>query len=597
MLAASLTELLAQAADLVWSYPVVGLCLLSAAYFTVRLGFVQLRVLPHALALLSGRYDDPDETGAISHLQALAAALSGTIGIGNIAGVAIAISVGGPGAVLWMWVAGLLGMATKFVECTLGTTYRKVEPDGSVRGGPMYYIMAGLGPRWRPVAWFYALTIALAGLGFTCMFQSNQAANALSNSFAVPTWATGLVLAVLTAAVILGGIEAIGRWAARIVPLVCLTYVLGALGIALWNYERLPEVLGLIVRDGLSGEAAAGGALGGVIAWGVRRAVFSNEAGLGSAAIAHAAVKTDEPVREGVVASLGPLIDTIIVSGATAVVIVLAGNYGDARLQPLEAGQPAVRVEEAWASLDPARAHAWPEFVAGQPVLRHEGGGDEGFVRVTLPPATEEQFGVRFAYRGGDRRASVRILGGKEGPEPLVAVDLSETSACPPSATWRLCAVELTPRAKEALVEGGVVELRAGAEPLETTVPVPVRELTGISLTSASFDRFVRGFGTIFITIAGFFFALSTMITWSYYGETASEWLLGRRAILPYRVVFIGTVFLGAVYHLGLVISLSDLLVGLLVVPNVVAIVALSPRVVRDTRDYLRRLKAGQFDR
>ncbi|MEM9459135.1 MAG: sodium:alanine symporter family protein [Myxococcota bacterium] len=592
MPAFSLTEILARAADLVWSYPVVGLCLLSALYFTVRLGFVQLRVLPHALALLTGRYDDPDETGAISHLQALAAALSGTIGIGNIAGVAIAISVGGPGAVLWMWVAGLLGMATKFVECTLGTTYRKVEPDGSVRGGPMYYIVAGLGPRWRPVAWFYAMTIALAGLGFTCMFQSNQAANALSTSFAVPTWVTGLVLAVLTAAVILGGIEAIGRWAARIVPLVCLTYVLGALGIALWHYELLPQVLVLIVRDGLSGEAAAGGTLGAVITWGIRRAVFSNEAGLGSAAIAHAAVKTDEPVREGVVASLGPLIDTIIVSGATAVVIVLAGNYGDARLQPLAGVEPVVQVEGAWTS-----TLARSEPVAGRPVLRHEGGGAEGIVRVTLPPATEEQFGVRFAYRGGDRRAGVRILGGMAGPEPLAAVELTESSACPPSPTWRLCAIELASPAKQALAEGGVLELRAGDEPLETTTPVPVRELTGISLTSASFDHFVRGFGTIFITIAGFFFALSTMITWSYYGETASEWLLGRRAILPYRIVFIGTVFLGAIYRLGLVISLSDLLVGLLVVPNVVAIVALSPRVVRDTRDYLRRLKAGQFDR
>lgn len=591
----SLAQMLARAADLVWSYPVVGLCLLSAVYFTVRLGFIQLRVMPHALALLAGRYDDPDETGAISHLQALSAALSGTIGIGNIAGVAIAISVGGPGAVMWMWVAGLFGMATKFVECTLGTAYRKVEADGEVRGGPMYYIVAGLGPRWRPVAWFYALTIALAGFGFTGMFQSNQAASALHVSFGVPTWVTGLALAVLTAAVILGGIQNIGRWAARIVPLVCLTYVLGALGIAIWHYALLPEVIGLIVRDGISGEAAAGGALGGVIAWGIRRAVFSNEAGLGSAAIAHAAVKTDEPVREGVVASLGPFIDTIIVSGATAVVIVLAGNYGESRLQPMEASDPVAQVEGQWQTIaSPEPEHPLQDPVGGQPVWRHEGGPQAGALRFALPEPAEVQFGYRFAYRGGDPSAGARVVA--EGRDVL-AIPFSPDAVCPPSSAWRSCAIKLERPAREALAAGGTLEIHAGTKPLETTPPTPVRELTGISLTSASFERFISGFGSVFITIAGFFFALSTMITWSYYGETAGEWLMGKRAIIPYRIVFIGVVFVGAVYRLGVVISISDLLVGLLVVPNVIAIVALSPDVARRTKDYLKRLRTGAFER
>ncbi|EDM77933.1 probable sodium/alanine symporter [Plesiocystis pacifica SIR-1] len=450
-----MAEWLARAADLVWSYPVVGLCLLSALYFTLRLGFVQLRCFPHALALISGRYDREDEAGNISHLQALAAALSGTIGIGNIAGVAIAISVGGPGAVLWMWITGLLGMATKFVECTLGTHYREIDAiTGEARGGPMYYILAGLGPRWRPVALFYALTIALAGFGFTCMFQSNQAADALKTHFLVPSWATGAALTVLTGAVILGGIESIGRWAARIVPAMCLIYVGGALVICVLEFEQLPAVLGLIVRDGLSGKAAAGGALGSVILWGVRRAIFSNEAGLGSASIAHAAVKTDEPVREGVVASLGPFIDTVVVSGATAFVIILAGNYG-----------------------------------AGAP-------------------------------------------------------------------------------------EG----------------------LSGISLSADAFDQFLPGFGSIFITLAGFGFALSTMITWSYYGEVASVWVLGPRAALVYRIVFVALAFVGAVRKLDVVISFSDLFVGLLVVPNVIALVWLSPKVVGWSRDYFLRLRSGAFD-
>ena len=450
-----MAQWLARAADLVWSYPVVGLCLLSALFFSVRLGFVQLRCFPHALALITGRYDREDEAGNISHFQALAAALSGTIGIGNIAGVAIAISVGGPGAVLWMWITGILGMATKFVECTLGTHYREIDPiTGEARGGPMYYIVAGLGPRWRPVALFYALTIALAGFGFTCMFQSNQAADALRTHFSVPGWATGLALALLTGAVIIGGIESIGRWAVRIVPAMCLIYVGGALAICVVEFARLPEVVALIVQDGLSGDAAAGGALGTMILWGVRRAIFSNEAGLGSASIAHAAVKTDEPVREGVVASLGPFIDTVIVSGATAFVIVLAGSYGS--------------------------------------------GAPEG--------------------------------------------------------------------------------------------------LGGISLSAHAFDHFIPGFGSIFITIAGFGFALSTMITWSYYGEVAGIWALGPRAGLAYRVVFVVLAFVGAVRKLDVVISFSDLFVGLLVIPNVIALLWLSPEVARWSRDYFQRLRRGEFE-
>ena len=606
-----MAEQIALAADLVWSYPVVGLCLLSALYFTLRLGLIQLRAFPHAIALILGRYDRPGETGNITHFQALAAALSGTIGIGNIAGVAIAIAVGGPGAVLWMWVTGLLGMATKFVECTLGTHYRKVDPaTGEARGGPMYYIVAGLGPRWRPVAVFYALTIAFAGFGFTCMFQSNQAADALHTNFDIPGWITGAALMVLTGAVIIGGIQSIGRWAARLVPTMCAIYVGGALIICLWQLPLLPGALSLIVQDGLTGDAAAGGVLGSMILWGVRRAIFSNEAGLGSASIAHAAVKTDEPIREGVVASLGPFIDTVIVSGATALVIVLAGNYG--ALQQQGVGELApISLGETWTEIGEG---APPElvdsrYVDGAAIYAFGGsppseGGKRDQIVYELDAAALDSDGVRVAARvlgPGSVSASLYADGSAiEHIELQAAGALGLTNELGRSGTgWVAATLEIPPDLRE---RSTAPELRLVVEPhvedTQTWVAAPsvVEKRTGISLSSASFDRFIPGFGSIFITIAGFAFALSTMITWSYYGEVASTWLFGERASTPYRVVFVLLAFVGAVRKLDVVISVSDLLVGLLVIPNVIALLWLSPRVAGWSRDYFKRLRAGEFD-
>ena len=318
----------------VWSYPVVGLCILTGVFFTFRMLFIQLRCFPHAIALVSGKYDNPNEKGEITHFQALSAALSGTIGLGNIAGVSIAIALGGPGAVLWMWLLGFFGMATKFVECTLGTHFREEDPDtGEVHGGPMYYITKGLGQKWWPLASFYAIAVGFAAFGVGSMFQSNQAASALYEYYSVPHWLTGLILFSLGALVVIGGIKRIGKVASKIVPSMCAIYVLGSIFICLLNIDKLGSVINIIIDDAFSGRAAAGGVMWVVVKMGVRRAIFSNEAGLGSASIAHAAVKTDYPVREGFVASLGPLIDTIIVCTATAMVIILSGNYGTERYE------------------------------------------------------------------------------------------------------------------------------------------------------------------------------------------------------------------------------------------------------------------------
>lgn len=573
-------ESLAKAADFIWSYPVVGLCLLSAIFFTLRLGFIQLRAFPHAIALILGRYDHEDEKGVISHFQALSAALSGTIGIGNIGGVAIAIAVGGPGAVLWMWVIGLFGMATKYVECALGTHYREEDPvSGEVRGGPMHYIVAGLGARWKPISIWYAAAIALAGFGFSSMFQSNQAATALAEHHGVPHWVTGAALFVLGGLTIMGGIRRIGRVAARLVPFMCVTYVLGAVGICVAHIGEMPAVLSTIVVDGFTGDAAAGGALGAVIAWGVRRAIFSNEAGLGSASIAHAAVRTDYPIREGIVASLGPLIDTIIVSGATASIIVLSGNYGANMYQPVEDGASLVASEQAGPY----------EVEADHPLS------------VELP---DEGGAVAFTYRRERGSLGARIARGTGDPVMVAVVGegLNDASVrwlgCSEEAVWARCvlipgadlqgvletgdySLELRPHEPDAVWEIGRVEA--------------VTKLEGIALTTVSFERYIPGFGSYFIAFAGFLFAFSTMVTWSYYGETATAYLFGPRLVAIYRGLFISAAFVGAVQKLDLVISFSDIMVGLLVIPNTIAIIAMSGRVAEWTREYFAQLSSGQI--
>ena len=307
---------------------------LGAAFFTVYLRFINLRGFVHALRLVRGDFSDGSGDGEVSHFQALTTAISGTVGVGNIAHVAVAISVGGPGAAFWMWVAGLLGMASKFAECTLGVKYRRVNPDGSVSGGPMFFLDAGLAERgWprlgRALAIYYAACIVVGALGIGCMFQSNQAyvqlvsvSGADASFFAERGWLFGLGLALAVGGVILGGIRSIARVASRLVPFMALLYVSAGVFVILAHAPLVPSALARIVAGAFTPEGTAGGMLG-VLILGFRRAAFSNEAGIGSSAVAHAAVRTNEPVTEGFVALLEPFIDTIIVCSITALVITV----------------------------------------------------------------------------------------------------------------------------------------------------------------------------------------------------------------------------------------------------------------------------------
>ncbi|MGB3768965.1 MAG: alanine/glycine:cation symporter family protein [Phormidesmis sp.] len=314
-------------------FPFIVLWLFVAAvFFTFRMKFINFRGLKHAIAVVQGKFDDPHDVGEVTHFQALATAVSGTVGLGNIAGVAIAIQLGGPGAMFWLTVAGLCGMVSKFVECTLAVKYRRRLPDGTILGGPMYYLNQGLAARgMKPFGQGLAILFSIlclgGALGGANMFQSNQAYAAISGLVpGLPAWLFGLVLAVLSAFVIIGGIKRIGSVAEKLVPAMAALYVVACFVVIFANITAVPSAIGTIISEAFVPKAAVGGFVG-VMVQGIRRSSFSNEAGVGSAAIAHSAARTDEPVREGLVSLLEPLIDTVIICNLTAISIVLTGAY------------------------------------------------------------------------------------------------------------------------------------------------------------------------------------------------------------------------------------------------------------------------------
>ncbi|WP_231759412.1 alanine/glycine:cation symporter family protein [Microbulbifer elongatus] len=319
-----------------WGTPLLVLLVGGGLFLLVSSRARPYRHLGHSIDLLRGKYDNPDDPGQVPHRQALSTALSGTLGLGNIAGVAIAISTGGPGAIFWMWITALVGVATKFYTATLSVMYRGRDSNGEVQGGPMYVIREGLGKRWQPLAYLFAI----AGLGgLLPSFQSNQTVQLLRVSFAEPLgWVSadnaflfdlglGVLLAVAALVVIVGRIQRIGRFAVRIVPAMVIFYLLLTLGVIGYFWQEIPAAFALIFTDAFSGEAVAGGVLGTVIATGISRGAFSNEAGIGTESLAHGAAKTTEPVREGVVAMVGPIVDTLIICTCTALVILLTGVW------------------------------------------------------------------------------------------------------------------------------------------------------------------------------------------------------------------------------------------------------------------------------
>jgi len=322
--------------DLIWNTPeglpfLVVLLLFTGLFLTVRLGFIQLRRMGHSIRAIAGRYSDPHDAGDVSHFQALSSALSATVGIGNIAGVATAVHYGGPGAVFWLWVTGFVGMASKFTECTLAQKYRVVHGDGSVSGGPMYYIRKGLGPRWHWLAVVFAACAVISSFGSGNSIQAFTMADSFRADLGIPNWVSGLVSATLVGAVILGGIKRIGRVTSILTPFMAGLYVLAGLVVIFLNLPRLPGAVATIVAYAFDPPGMIGGFAGSTfvftLTWGIKRGLFSNEAGQGSAPIAHAAARTGEPVREGAVALMEPFIDTVVICFMTGLIIVLTGTW------------------------------------------------------------------------------------------------------------------------------------------------------------------------------------------------------------------------------------------------------------------------------
>lgn len=326
-------KLIINTADFVWGIPVLILLLGGGFYFLVYSRLAPLRYFGHALKILTGKYDNPDEPGQLRHYEALSTALAGTVGMGNVSGVAVAITMGGPGAIFWMWISALLGISTKFFTCTLAVMFRGKDSAGVIQGGPMYFITEGLGSKWRPMAVFFSI---VGMIGVSPLFQANQLTQLIGDTLLMPNnietsfqtnLITGIVISLIVGIVIIGGINRIGSVTGKLVPIMVVVYVATVLFIIFSNASQIIPAFKTIFTDAFTGEAVLGGSIGAVIITGVRRAAFSNEAGLGTAPMAHGAAKTNEPVREGLVAMLGPVIDTLIICTMTALAIIVTSTW------------------------------------------------------------------------------------------------------------------------------------------------------------------------------------------------------------------------------------------------------------------------------
>lgn len=447
------------ASGYVWGVPLIVVLVGAGIFVTIRNRFVQLRGFRHSFELISGKYDKPEHKGEITHFQALSAALSATIGTGNITGVATAIAIGGPGALFWMWVTAVFGMAMKYTSCTLAVMFRKIDPDGYVRGGPMYFIEQGLGKNWKWLAVLFAFFTAVAALGIGNMVQANSVADGLVSFFNVKgtelgsatRWGIGIFIAIMVGLVIIGGIKRIGAVASKLVPFMAAVYVASALIVLFMAADKIIPAFSMIFNYAFTPMSATGGFAGAaiwiVIQQGVRRGVFSNESGLGSAPMAHAAAKVNEPVREGLVAMIGPFIDTLVICTLTGLVIIVSGQWNSG--------------------------------------------------------------------------------------------------------------------------------------------------LNGTPLTASAFETILPGWGSHMVSFGLVLFAYSTIISWSYYGEKGIEYLAGRRAVLPYKVVYLVFLPVGAAMKLGVVWSFADVCNGLMALPNLIGVLALSGVVAAATRKYFGEKLAG----
>ncbi|MDP8205546.1 MAG: sodium:alanine symporter family protein [Candidatus Electryonea clarkiae] len=541
--------------------PLIG----TGLYLTIRLKLVQMMQFGHSWKVISGIYDDPEEIGDINHIQALSAALSATIGIGNIAGVATAIHFGGPGALFWMWVTAFVGMATKFSEATLALKFRQIHKDGSASGGPMYYIELGLGKSWKPLAVIFAFCTIISSFGSGNTVQAFTVADSFGADFGIPNWVTGLVLATLVGMVIIGGIKRIGIVASRLVPFMALVYIISALWVIGSNADKLPDAIKLIFNSAFSARAGIGGFAGSTfmmaLLWGVKRGLFSNESGQGSAPIAHAAAKTEEPVREGTVAMVGPFIDTLVICTLTGLTIITSGAWNTPFFTTIDLDQPTVVTGMA-KLLPGGKVDEEDLFVGRRPIL----GGNV--------------LGVKFIHNNSFF-IDPEIVQTYEDGEP---VPLNQ-------GTFEVN--------KDGIIEIYRVELDSIGRKIdkpENEIPLENIRIEGKGLrngsllTAQAFESGLGGkWGNWMVTIAVFLFAISTAISWSYYGDRATVYLFGIKGVKIYRMVYVVVVFIGANLALEAAWGFGDIALACMAIPNLFALVLLAKKVQEWKEEYFSR--------
>jgi alanine or glycine:cation symporter, AGCS family len=439
-------------ANWIWGTPLLILLMGGGLYFVIYSRFIPFRYFFHAINILRGKYDHDDEEGEISHYEALSTALAATVGMGNVSGVAVAITMGGPGAIFWMWMSAIVGMVTKYFTITLAVLFRGKDDLGNPQGGPMYVIEEGMGKKWKPLGIFFSLTVMVGALP---IFQANQLTRVIRDVVLIPNgmdqgvtsnWIIGISLMVIVSLVIFGGIKRIANVAGKLVPVMVVVYFVSVLYIILVNISIVPESFALIFSDAFTGNAVLGGAVGSIIIIGAKRAAFSNEAGIGTAPMVQGQAKTSEPVREGLVGMLGPAIDTLVVCTLTALAILITG-------------------------------------------------------------------------------------------------------------TW---------------TEAGV---------------------DGVTVTVHAFDKAIPGFGGYILFIAVLIFAITSLFSYSYYGEKSLAYLIGTQKARKYRIVYVLTILLGALASLTFIINVIDAFYAMMAIPTMISAIWLSPKVMEETKKYFAKMK------
>ncbi|MBT1449394.1 AGCS family amino acid carrier protein [Glaciecola sp. XM2] len=518
------------------------------AFFTIYLKFPQIRFFKHAWKVVTGKFDKGDEPGDTTHFQSLTTALSGTVGTGNISGVAFAIFLGGPAALFWMWATAFLGMTTKFVEVTLSHKYRVKTDDGTMAGGPMYYMDRGLNMKWLAVAFAVATVISSFGTGN--LPQSNGIATSIESTFGFSPVYVGGALAILLGLVIIGGIKRIAAVTSKIVPFMALVYMIGAFAVIFANFSNIGPAFASVISDAFTGSAAAGGFLGASLAYafnrGVNRGLFSNEAGQGSAPIAHAAAKTKEPVSEGMVSILEPFIDTIIICTVTGLVILSSGVWNQ-------------KHENIFDRSD-------MQFFAGE-----------------YSEAKEQDVRALYQYLNDYDNASVEKFTGEIQVVNGVAISggytLINARSFAEDVTYSIGSVD-DPFTGTLKVEDGEIS--------RANIIVSGKSLVhSASLTAIAFTKgFFGEWGKYIVSVGLLLFAFSTAIAWSYYGDRAMTYLLGPASVMPYRVIYVAGFFWAAISDTTLVWALSAVAIVVMTLPNLFGIMMLRKEMKQSMNEY-----------